>query len=110
MTLPTSSPGDLVTPKIAPFVAAGAIAPGLARLALFTGIDRVGVARTSSLGATAPLIAVVLAIVFLGERPSWLLLVGAAVIVVGGMLLSTRPAGDRAWRRRDLLFPALAAF
>jgi len=110
MTLPASSLAELLTPRIVPFVAAGAIAPGLARLALFTGIDRVGVARTASLGAMAPLVAVVLAIVFLGERPSWRLLVGAAVIVGGGMLLSTRAAGDRGWRRRDLIYPAVAAF
>src|SRR5262249_7922632 len=81
-----------------------------ARLALFIGIDRVGVARTASLGATAPLVAVVLAIVFLGERPSWRLLVGAAVVVGGGGVLATRAAGRRARRRRGLVYPGPAAF
>ena len=52
---------------------------------------------------------VVLAIVALGERPSWRLLIGAAAIVGGGVLLSVRPAGDRSWRRRDLAFAGLAA-
>jgi len=109
MALWTTSVSGLLTPRILPFVAAGVIAPGLARLALFTGIDRVGLARTYAFGAAAPLAAVVLAIIFLGERPSWLMLVAAAAIGVGGFLLSARPAGDHAWRRRDLVFPALAA-
>ena len=87
VTLSTTSLDGLLTPRILPFVVAGVIAPGLARLALFTGIDRVGVARTYAIGATAPLVSVVLAILFLGERPSWLLLIGAGAIVVGGTLL-----------------------
>ena len=109
LTLSTTSLDGLLTPRILPFVVAGVIAPGLARLALFTGIDRVGVARTYAVGSTAPLVSVVLAIVFLGERPSWLLMIGAAAIVVGGSLLSKRPPGDRSWRRRDLVFAGLAA-
>jgi uncharacterized membrane protein len=109
MTLSTASLRGLLTPRLLPFIVAGVIAPGLSRLALFTGIDRVGVARTAALGATAPLVSVALAIFFLGERPSWLLLIGAAAIVGGGVLLSVRPAGDQSWRRRDLVFPALAA-
>jgi len=109
VTLSTTSLDGLLTLRIVPFVVAGVIAPGLSRLALFTGIDRVGVARTYAIGATAPLVSVVLAIVALGERPSWRLLIGAAAIVGGGVLLSVRPAGDRSWRRRDLAFAGLAA-
>jgi len=109
VTLSTTSLDGLFTLRIVPFVVAGVIAPGLSRLALFTGIDRVGVARTYAIGATAPLVSVVLAIVALGERPSWRLLIGAAAIVGGGVLLSVRPAGDRSWRRRDLAFAGLAA-
>lgn len=109
MTLARAPLRGLLTPGILPFVVAGVIAPGLSRLALFTGIDRVGIARTAAFGATTPLLSVALAIAFLGERPSWLLLVGAVAIVIGGVLLSARPAGDWSWRRRDLVFPALAA-
>jgi len=109
VTLSTTSLDGLATLRILPFVVAGVLAPGLSRLALFTGIARVGVARTYAIGATAPLVSVVLAIIFLGERPSWLLLIGAGLIVVGGALLSARPPGDRSWRRRDLVFAGLAA-
>ncbi|OLC30215.1 MAG: hypothetical protein AUH81_20625 [Candidatus Rokubacteria bacterium 13_1_40CM_4_69_5] len=99
----------LLTGKILPFLIAGLVAPGLARLAVFIGVDRIGVARAAPLVATAPLFSVVMAILFLGERPSWMLLVGAACIVTGGVLLSQRRAADRAWRRRDLVFPMLGA-
>lgn len=99
----------VLTVKILPFLVAGLVAPGLARLALFVGVDRIGVSRAAPLVATAPLFSVGMAILFLAERPSWMLLVGAAAIVAGGILLSQRGLADRSWRRRDLVFPLLGA-
>jgi uncharacterized membrane protein len=99
----------LLTWKIAPFLLAGFVAPGLARLGLFTGVARIGVARSSALAAATPLFAIVLAIPFLGERPSSLLLLGAACVVAGGVLLAHRARADKSWRRRDMIFPLLAA-
>jgi uncharacterized membrane protein len=99
----------LLTWRIAPFLLAGFVAPGLARLGLFTGVARIGEARSSSLAASTPLFAIVLAIPFLGERPSALLLLGAAGVVAGGILLAHRGREDRSWRRRDMIFPLLAA-
>lgn len=99
----------VLTVKILPFLVAGLVAPGLARLALFVGVDRIGVSRAAPLVATAPLFSVGMAILFLAERPSWMLLVGAAAIVAGGILLSQRGLADRGWRRRDLVFPLLGA-
>lgn len=99
----------LWTWKIAPFLLAGFVAPGLARLGLFTGVARIGVARSSSLAAATPLFAIVLAIPFLGERPTSLLLLGVACVVTGGVLLAHRAPADTSWRRRDMVFPLLAA-
>jgi uncharacterized membrane protein len=99
----------LWTWKIAPFLLAGFVAPGLARLGLFTGVARIGVARSSSLAAVTPLFAILLAVPFLGERPTNLLLMGAACVVTGGALLAHRAPEDRSWRRRDMVFPLLAA-
>jgi drug/metabolite transporter (DMT)-like permease len=99
---------SLFTPRILPFLAAGLIAPGLARLVLFVGIHRVGVGRAAPLVGTAPLFSVGMAIFVLGERPAWTLLAGAAAIVTGGALLSHRIGTER-WRRWDLVFPILAA-
>ncbi|MGH7313614.1 MAG: DMT family transporter [Candidatus Rokuibacteriota bacterium] len=104
----TAPLASLLTPRILPFLAAGLIAPGLARLVMFMGIDRIGVGRAAPLVGTAPLFSVAIAILALGERPAWLLLAGAAAIVTGGALLSHR-AGTERWRRWDLLLPILAA-
>jgi transporter family protein len=50
-----------------------------------------------------------MAVFALGEQPGWGLLVGAAAIVGGGVLLAYRHRDDRAWRRRDLAFPIVGA-
>lgn len=99
----------LVTPLVLPFVAGGLFAPGLARLLVYVGVHRVGAARASALSSASPLFAILLAILFLGERPSWSLFVGAIGIVSGAVLLSQQGSLDTAWRRRDLAFPLLGA-
>ena len=99
----------MLTWRIWPFLVAGLVAPGLARLFFFIGIDRIGVARAFSLMAGAPLFAVLLAIAFLGERPGPLLLLGAVAIVAGGVLLARWAHEEKRWRRRDMIFPLLGA-
>lgn len=109
VTLVSGSVDRLFTWKIWPFLLAGLVAPGLARLMFFVGIDRIGVARAFSLMAAAPLFAVLIAIAALGERPTPLMLAGAVAIVGGSMLLARRSRHEVPWRRRDMIFPALGA-
>jgi drug/metabolite transporter, DME family len=99
----------LATTAIWPFVIAGLVAPGLSRLLVYVGIDRVGAARASAISPIAPFSAIFLAVVFLGERPSPGLLAGAICIVVGSVLLSQQERGGGVWRRRDLVFPLLGS-
>lgn len=96
-------------PQVAYFLAAGVFAPGLARLMYYTGLARVGIGRATALISTSPIFAVALAIATLGERPRVPAVVGALLVVVGGALLAYRGRDDRAWRRRDLFLPLLAA-
>jgi len=105
----TDGLAGLVTPMIVPFLIAGFLAPGLTRLLLFVGYDRIGVSRATTLISIGPLFSIAAAMVFLGERPSGLVLVGAGLIVGGGVLLSRRAPDDRSWRRRDMIFPLLGA-
>lgn len=105
----TAPLAQLFSWTILPFVTAGLAAPGLARLVLFRGVHRIGVARAASLAGTAPLFSVALAIAVLGERPPPLVLAGAGAIVAGGVLLSSRGRTDGSWRRRDMALPLLAA-
>jgi uncharacterized membrane protein len=109
VTAATVSLSPLASPRILPFVGAGVAAPGLARLVLYTGVGRVGVARASALASTAPFFAVAMAIAVLGERPAPPGLAGAAAVVAGGALLALRVREAVSWRRRDLLLPVLAA-
>jgi transporter family protein len=99
----------VLTWRILPFVAAGLVAPGLARLVYYLGVHTIGVARATALVSVQPLLAVSLAVVFLGERPTSVLVLGALAVVGGGALLSTRVRDERPWRRRYLVFPLLAA-
>jgi DME family drug/metabolite transporter len=109
VALLTAPLSQLMTTAVWPFVIAGLLAPGLSRLLVYVGIDRVGAARASAIAPIAPFSAIFLAIVFLGERPSGSLLAGAICIVAGTVLLSQQERGGRPWRRRDLLFPLLGA-
>jgi drug/metabolite transporter, DME family len=99
----------LLTPAVVPFLVAGFIAPGLSRLILFIGYSRIGVGRTVALMSITPLFAIVMAILFLDERPSLLLLLGASLIVGGGIVMSRRARHDVSWRRRHMIFPIVAA-
>jgi uncharacterized membrane protein len=109
LTLASGSLTRLLTWRIWPFLVAGLVAPGLARLMSFVGVDRIGVTRASSLIATAPLFAVAIAMLALGERPAPMLLLGALAIVGGSVLLAQRARHETHWRRRDMIFPALGA-
>jgi drug/metabolite transporter, DME family len=109
LTLLSGPVSRLFTWRVWPFLVGGLVAPGLSRLMAFVGIDRIGVARTTSLMAAAPLFAVLIAMAFLGERPTPLLLLGAAAIVGGGVMLALRSRHETRWRRRDMVFPALGA-
>jgi uncharacterized membrane protein len=109
LTLLSRPIGEVLTWKVWPFLVAGLVAPGLARLMFFVGIDRIGVARAFSLMATAPLFAVAIAMVFLGERPTPVLLAGAVAIAGGSTLLARKSPHEARWRRRDMIFPALGA-
>ncbi|MGH7332793.1 MAG: DMT family transporter [Candidatus Rokuibacteriota bacterium] len=109
VALLTAPLSKLATLAVWPFVLAGLLAPGLSRLLVYVGIDRIGAARASAIAPIAPFSAILLAVVFLGERPSASLLAGAICIVVGTILLAQQERGSRAWRRRDLMFPLLGA-
>jgi uncharacterized membrane protein len=105
----TSPLSVVLTWRILPFVVAGLVAPGLARLVYYLGVHTIGVARATALVSIQPLMAVTLAVAFLGERPTSGLVAGAIAVVGGGALLSTRVRDERAWRRSHLVFPLLAA-
>jgi drug/metabolite transporter (DMT)-like permease len=71
-----------------PFVLAGLLSPGLAQIFVTLAIRDVGASRSSVVLGSAPLVAVTIALVFLGEPVSAPLIVGAVLIVAGGVELA----------------------
>jgi drug/metabolite transporter (DMT)-like permease len=75
-----------------PFVIAGLLAPERGKLLVYVGIDRIVAARSSAVMPIGPFSAILLAVAFLGERPSGSLLIGASsgghdtVVATGGGL------------------------
>ena len=94
------------------FVLAGFFAPGLVRWFFFTSIDRIGVSISSSILATIPAFASIMAILFLGEKLSLGLAAGIVLIVSGIIIFerdkkSSQP--DRQFSRKNLVIPFMAA-
>ena len=93
------------------FMASGTLQPLLARIFLYIGIERLGVARAMPLRGTGPLFSVAIAVFFLQERPVLPVYLGGLFIVAGGWLVLYRKgASSSDWRLLDAIYPLLAAF
>jgi drug/metabolite transporter (DMT)-like permease len=78
-----------------PFLLAGLLSPGAAQIFVTTAIRESGSSRVSMIFGTAPLVSVTIALVFLGEPATAPLIIGALLIVAGGVELARerdRPA------------------
>jgi drug/metabolite transporter (DMT)-like permease len=65
------------------FIGVGFVVPGLPRLFMFKGVERLGASISSMLINSIPLFAILIAFVFLKERPSLTNLLGAFSIMAG---------------------------
>ncbi len=104
-------PGSVVlSSTLIIFLIDGALITTTGRMALYEGFDRVGVSRAAPISGSSPLFSALLAVIFLRERLTLPLLLGTASIVVGIALISQQGSAHHKFRRRDILFPLLAAF
>jgi uncharacterized membrane protein len=92
-----------------PFLLAGLLAPGGSQILFTLAVREAGAARTSVMVGAAPLVAVAIALVVLGEPVRVPLLIGAVGIVAGGVLLAAERDRPGHIRRRGLLYAAAAA-
>jgi drug/metabolite transporter (DMT)-like permease len=91
------------------FALAGVLTPGIGRTVIYLSIRYLGVGRAMPLSTLSPFMAVVVAFIWLGERPG-LIVLGATVCVVGGcILLAMKPERDRVWNRAFLVLPLIHA-
>jgi drug/metabolite transporter (DMT)-like permease len=79
-----------------PFLLAGILAPGASQLLYVRSVQEIGPARASVVVGAAPLVSVTIAILVLDEPLSVALLVGAGLIVAGGLALAGERRGARA--------------
>jgi drug/metabolite transporter (DMT)-like permease len=80
-----------VSGDIWPFLVTGLFAPGTSQFLYVRAVKEVGASRAAVVVGAAPLVSVTIALLFLGEPAEAALLVGAVLIVLGGVAL----AGER---------------
>lgn len=90
------------------FVAGGWIQLGT-RLFAYHGVARLGASVTSTVQSTNPLFGTALAVLFLHETVTPLLLSGTGAVVLGIVLLSWNPQQQKTYRTWELIFPFAAA-
>ena len=96
--------GELDVLSAWPFLLAGVLAPGLSQILFTFAVRDAGASRASVTVGTAPLFAVAIALIFLDEPLVAGLVLGAALIVAGGILLASDRARPDHFRRIGLLF------
>ena len=92
-----------------PFLLAGLLAPGGSQILFTLAVRDIGASRVSVAVGAAPLVAVLLAIVFLGEPVRPALILGAVLVVAGGILLVAERDRPGDLRARGLLLAGTAA-
>jgi drug/metabolite transporter (DMT)-like permease len=91
-----------------PFFLAGILQPGVGQLLVTMAIREAGASRTSVMLGSAPLVAVAIALGVLGEPLQWALVVGAALIVAGGVELARERGRPEHLRAIGLAYAFLA--
>lgn len=94
------------------FFLAGGVGASFGKVFFYKGIDKVGASKATSVKNSSPFLTALLAVIFLGEEPSWFLAAGVILIVLGVAVLSPgKENGERAVARlRYFLYPLIAAF
>jgi len=91
VTVPFALAGDLELGGVWPFLLAGVLGPGGSQLLFTLAVRDAGPSRTSVTVGTAPLFSVALALALLDEPAKAGVLVGALLIVAGGILVAREP-------------------
>ena len=102
--VPAAARGEWDLASAWPFLLAGLLAPGVSQILFTFAVRDAGASRTSVTVGTAPLFAVAIAFVFLGEPVVTGLVLGSVLIVAGGIVLASERGRPEHFRRLGLLF------
>lgn len=109
------SSGTLMNSTLPPilwYLAIGVTGPGIARVMYYIGISRMGVSRTSGISSATPIWGVIFAIIFLGESPSTLIILGTLSVVFGVGVLSIQDDNSKSfkdWFQTAIFFALIAS-
>jgi drug/metabolite transporter (DMT)-like permease len=104
-TLPfVAARGDFELAGVWPFLLAGILGPGLSQLLFTLAVRDAGPSRTSVAVGSAPLFSVAIALLFLGEPLRAGLILGALLIVLGGLMLVAERARPSHFKLIGLAF------
>ena len=93
------------------FMLCGILGPVLGRFFKYTSLVKLGITLTSPFVSFHPLIAVVIAIIFLGERLTFAGYSAVVLVIAGGTLIvSTRGTENAIVNKKYFILPILAAF
>ena len=91
VTLPLAAAGEIDLAGVWPFLLAGVLGPGASQLLFTLAVRDAGPSRTSVTVGTAPLFSIAIALVLLDEPAQAGVILGALLIVVGGIVLVREP-------------------
>ena len=109
VTVPFVAAQSIDLSGIWPFLLAGLLGPGISQLLFTLAVRDAGPSRTSVVVGTAPLFSVGIALIFLDEPLRAGLVLGALLIVVGGVLLVGERGRPEHVKRIGLVLAVLAA-
>lgn len=108
--------GTLLEVELTPFLwfaITGFLGQGIGTITHYTGIERMGVSRSTAIQSSTPLWGTAIAVLVLGEDPSGSTLLGTIAIVTGVMLLAVveggKGAGLRGWLQGAVIFPVISS-
>ena len=107
--------GTLLTSKpeaIFWYAAVGATGPTIGRYCYLMGVSRMGLSRTVPISSAAPIWGTFFAILFLGEAPTAMVILGTLGIVIGVSLLGIQDDKSESfknWFQGALIFPLAAS-
>jgi len=98
------------------FIIAGLFAPSLGRFFLYTGIERLGVSITSLVNTTSVLFSYFLAILFLNEKSTIVVIAVTILSIIGILILGSTSTNlnydiiaNTQRKKKDFIYPILAA-